>query len=196
MSKNLEFNPNIEVIFFCIGYPLSGKTTILNHIKTINSNVEVCFPGVELRKLSLNNLELANSLKKGLAQAEHEELVTSILINILNNTTKKIIFIDGFPRIPQQLDWINNCINPSYKTFFAHYNISEEITNERLISTNRAAERPGYTLEIHNKRCLETNIMLKLLKREKIQMLSINHTNFNKAVDELIAIIHNVLNTK
>ena len=182
-----------KTVVFLLGLPGSGKTTLLKQLEK-DINIDICFPGEELRKLSKYDDDLEKRLRLGVIHSGNEEIVRKMIISKLNLLENNIIIIDGFPRSDEQIKWIEENIVLNFKITIIWLQIDKNITLKRITTPERINERPFYTEEVHLNRCDEfNNFAIKFQKH--YQEFYIDSTIFESALKKMKNII-NFLVTK
>ena len=138
-----------NIIFF--GPPGAGKGTQAKYISKL-LNLPHLSTGDILRLKVKQNDELAIKLKKIMAEGNlvSDEILNSIVSEILINDCKNGFILDGYPRTLDQLDYLLNFMkkNSIKINYIFNIEINFEILKERILKRSKEEEREDDNIDV------------------------------------------------
>lgn len=149
-------NTKLQISAVISGPPCSGKGTITNLLKAINSNYTVLSPGDIYRKLREEDTPLGHQVKESLKDGGYcpSELTNKIISTEVKNIYKlnpnALILLDGYPRTEEQFQHLKT-----------HFNTKTYIVCDSTLDVLAKASSARRICKICNKNyslnCLETH---------------------------------------
>ena len=138
-----------NIIFF--GPPGAGKGTQAKYISKL-LNLPHLSTGDILRLKVKQNDELAIKLKKIMAEGNlvSDEILNSIVSEILIRDCKNGFILDGYPRTLDQLDYLLNFMkkNSIKINYIFNIEINFEILKERILKRSKEEEREDDNIDV------------------------------------------------
>ena len=126
--------PESIQLYFVLGAPGSGKTTISRNLSTRNPQISHYSMGDLLRKRK----ELAKTLEN--SQYAPTAIIQEIMEEIFRNPKNPIMLMDGFPRNEEQLLLFEQMESRKFLTKVIEIEVEEEISLQRLHKRNERIE--------------------------------------------------------
>ena len=188
----------MKKLFIIIGAPGSGKTTDAQRIAQANTNIVHYSTGDLLRAEVASGSEQGKLIESFTSAGNLVPLhiVVKTLINAINNSTKNIIVVDGYPRSVEQMIELDKVLAQDSNIQLMsviEVQVSEETAKDRVLGRARGADDNAEVFKNRMKVYLEP---LQAIKDFYNKAGILKTIDGERSIDEIVADMKTFIESK